>query len=50
MKSSHKKGFIKKYMFLRFNATDEEIMTAIHDSGPVTALINSKGKDFDQYQ
>jgi hypothetical protein len=50
MKSSGKKWFIKNYKFLRFNATDEEIMSTIYNSGPVTALINSRGDDFKQYQ
>jgi C1A family cysteine protease len=50
MNSTHKKWFINKYKVLRFNATDEEIMSTILNSGPVTVQINADGNDFEQYQ
>jgi hypothetical protein len=50
MNSTHKKWFINKYKVLKFNATDEEIMSTILNNGPVSVQINADGDDFKQYQ
>lgn len=45
----HKKFFIKSYNIIPFNSTDELIMEAIHNFGPVSAAINADSPVFRHY-